>query len=241
MNITCEHCGSSIDIEKNKVCPTCKAPYKNNKMYKEYLEHEKKERELNLESKSLDLEMKKNITKGVKVVGKVTMISFILPFIIFIVIAVACFVIFTNVEDSNNNETLDEFFTENKIDDVVVNINETADNGRYSVTCDQYLINELYSYSGREETPDDGFKYVTIHLILNNYNNYDMYFTEDVNLTVDGLAQKSITDFKRDELPFHISGNLKVEGYYTFQVNEDVKEYNIKVGNDITINIIEGN
>ena len=152
MNITCEHCGSSIDTNKNKVCPNCKAPYKNNKMYKEHLEHQKKERNLNLESKSLDLEMKKNITKGVKTVGTISLVTFIVPIIIFIVIAIIALSMFFNFKnDDNDVEILDDFYTENKIDDVVVNINERADNGIYSVTCDQYLINELYSFSDKKE------------------------------------------------------------------------------------------
>ena len=33
MKIICEHCGSSINIDKNSKCPNCKAPYKNNKDY----------------------------------------------------------------------------------------------------------------------------------------------------------------------------------------------------------------
>ena len=33
MKIICEHCGSSINIDKDSKCPNCKAPYKNNKDY----------------------------------------------------------------------------------------------------------------------------------------------------------------------------------------------------------------
>ena len=33
-NINCEHCGTLIDINVDKRCPNCGAPYKNNKQYK---------------------------------------------------------------------------------------------------------------------------------------------------------------------------------------------------------------
>ena len=31
MKINCENCGTLIDIEKDSLCPNCKAPYDKNK------------------------------------------------------------------------------------------------------------------------------------------------------------------------------------------------------------------
>ena len=35
MKIICEHCGTSIDLDKDKICPNCKAPYSKNQDYKQ--------------------------------------------------------------------------------------------------------------------------------------------------------------------------------------------------------------
>ena len=36
--LICEHCGTSIDLDKDKVCPNCKAPFSKNQDYNEYKE-----------------------------------------------------------------------------------------------------------------------------------------------------------------------------------------------------------
>ena len=58
MKIICEHCGTSIDLDKDKVCPNCKAPFSKNQDYNEYKENIKKERDINIKSKELDNEIK---------------------------------------------------------------------------------------------------------------------------------------------------------------------------------------
>ncbi len=82
MKITCEHCGSSIDILNDKKCTNCGAPYKNNKEYKEMMEYNKKMRQANLESRELGNEIIKNTLtsfKSVSIIGKVIgIISFII-------------------------------------------------------------------------------------------------------------------------------------------------------------------
>ena len=42
MKIICEHCGTSIDLDKDKVCPNCKAPFSKNQDYNEYKERANK-------------------------------------------------------------------------------------------------------------------------------------------------------------------------------------------------------
>ena len=44
MKIICEHCGTSIDLDKDKICPNCKAPYSKNQDYNEYKETIKKKK-----------------------------------------------------------------------------------------------------------------------------------------------------------------------------------------------------
>lgn len=58
MKIICEHCGSSIDLDKDKICPNCKAPFSKNQDYNEYKENIKKESDINIKSKELDNQIK---------------------------------------------------------------------------------------------------------------------------------------------------------------------------------------
>jgi len=56
--ITCEHCGTAIDIEKNKRCPSCGASYARNKDYTEYKNNAKKEKEYDFREREADIKAK---------------------------------------------------------------------------------------------------------------------------------------------------------------------------------------
>ena len=62
MKIICEHCGSSINIDKDSKCPNCKAPYKNNKDYIKLKKIFEKEKDLDLKNKEANIELK-NVVK----------------------------------------------------------------------------------------------------------------------------------------------------------------------------------
>ena len=53
MKISCEHCGTQIDVEKDRNCPHCGAPYSRNKEYDEIKNYKKKKEDLNIESHEL--------------------------------------------------------------------------------------------------------------------------------------------------------------------------------------------
>lgn len=56
--ITCEHCGTTIDVEKNKRCPNCGASYARNKDYQEYKEMNKKEKEYDFREREANIKQK---------------------------------------------------------------------------------------------------------------------------------------------------------------------------------------
>ena len=58
MMITCEHCGTAVDVEKEKRCPNCGASYARNKDYKEYKSNMNKSKEYDFRERELDINQK---------------------------------------------------------------------------------------------------------------------------------------------------------------------------------------
>ena len=85
MKIICEHCGTSIDLDKDKVCPNCKAPFSKNQDYNEYKENIKKERDINIKSKELDNEIKEKANDIMDTTLKTFKTSFTIGKIMFII------------------------------------------------------------------------------------------------------------------------------------------------------------
>ena len=61
--ITCENCGTAIDIEKNKRCPNCGASYARNKDYHEYKNNLKKDKEYDFREREADIKAKELANK----------------------------------------------------------------------------------------------------------------------------------------------------------------------------------
>ena len=87
MKIICEHCGTSIDLDKDKVCPNCKAPFSKNQDYNEYKENIKKERDINIKSKELDNEIKEKANDIMDTTLKTFKTSFNIGKIMFIIVS----------------------------------------------------------------------------------------------------------------------------------------------------------
>ena len=114
MKIICEHCGTNIDLDKDKVCPNCKAPYSRNKDYKEYKERLKKEKDTDLRSKELDNELKEKTKDIMDTSLKTFKSTFTISKIMFAVVGIIILAIMTiviiNIINFNNdyNDTRDE-------------------------------------------------------------------------------------------------------------------------------------
>ncbi len=100
MKITCEHCGSTIDVENEKKCSNCGAPYSNNKEYKRKKELDEKERETILRSHEIGNEIVEETFKKFKTVNKVSPVFFI---IIFVTIIAIFFIVFRQITNTFNN------------------------------------------------------------------------------------------------------------------------------------------
>lgn len=134
MKIICEHCGTSIDLDKDKICPNCKAPYSKNQDYNEYKENVKKEKNIDIKSKELDNEIKEK-TKDIMDTGLKTFKStFAFGKIMFIVISLFALAIIITVIIHMIN--FDNDFNNSRDD--VNNMNEVKNDSAYDKANEQY-------------------------------------------------------------------------------------------------------
>lgn len=240
MKISCEYCGSQIDITKSNVCPNCGASYANNISYKNIKEHEMKEKELDLEGKRIAHENAKGVTKILNSFSKVFIASFFIPIIIIIIVFVVGVFIVTKgqrVVNSSSNKVIDTIINSN-IDSadvekaVTVSLNEFAETSNYKVKVDSYEVIEDYPFK-----PTEGYQVVTFHFIVENVSGVRYNLYDSINCVVDGIAQSSKHDFDRDSLPYFIEKDLTVHGYKAFEVPINALSYDIKFGNYVTIHI----
>ncbi len=134
MKIICEHCGTSIDLDKDKICPNCKAPYSKNQDYNEYKENVKKEKNIDIKSKELDNEIKEK-TKDIMDTGLKTFKStFAFGRIMFIVVSIFALAIIITVIIHMIN--FDNDFNNSRDD--VNNMNEVKNDSTYDKANEQY-------------------------------------------------------------------------------------------------------
>ena len=238
MKFFCEYCGCRIDAEKDDKCPNCGASYKKNK---KFLEMEEKKKEI--ENKTL--EFGNQIMDSVTNTMKFSKVFFIIPIIMFVVIAI---IIFSNVirmnntrkqnyNNSNTNTQINETNnTEEKQDTkknekVTVKLNEYGKTLTYQVKVTGY---EKTTYWYKE--PKDGYEFVTFHLMVQNLTDKQIN-NEDVNCIVDGVAQTNTFSSGYSTIPFFIQSELTVTGDSTFEVPKNAKSYDIRYGDYVTIHI----
>lgn len=233
-NINCEHCGSLINTDVDKKCPNCGAPYKNNKQYKEYLEYQKKQRELNLETQQL----KNDITRDVHNTSKKAIPGmFIFVFVIFIISTVAFFFIFynafgnmndyqNNYEDYQNNYELINELQKDK-ENIVIMYNEYALTDQYNIK-----VNKIIKYV--ENKYEKNKTYYGFHIVFKNKTN-TWKTLNDINLIYvnsDGeetTAQKPIVS--ANKLDYFAKDIITYDGYLYFDIPNDVKDVTIYYDN----------
>ena len=93
--ITCENCGTAIDIEKNKRCPNCGASYARNKDYNELKNINKKDKEYDFREREADIKAKELANKLLEkqadmteTTNKTSSITFVVALIIIIVVLI---------------------------------------------------------------------------------------------------------------------------------------------------------
>lgn len=246
MHITCEHCGSLIDIKKDKTCPKCGAPYTKSAEYKEMKEYSKKEREVNIESKELVNKMIKNsMDNGKKV------FYFAFGFILFVIVMVIIFSMnfSSKVEDvTNENGTNSELkdIIEEKIKDKInedgtktnkeinVSFKELAKSDNFEIKCSK-VSEYKYDYFEKKEFKNSDLKVYNFEIVLKNKNDFYIsssdikltYTDKEGNENVVAKKHNANVDESKKQLDLVINDNLTHKGNISFEIPKYVKDVKI--------------
>ena len=232
MHITCEHCGSTIDLDKDKVCPNCGAPYNNNKEFKSVKEYHQKNKEMNLKEREMKLEHQKEVQETAKKVATGVFagqaVIFAISGIVFLLI-IGGFV-FGISRNINRNAGKNEIITGN--------YNEYAVGKLYEMKCDgiEKIDNSKYNFHDNEKI------YYKFHILFKNKSE-DWISLNDIQLTYtdengneDIKANKPHLSISYDELDYFAKEKMTYSGEVIFEIPEYVKDVKLRL-NNITINI----
>lgn len=231
--ITCEHCGSMIDLDHDKKCPTCKAPYSDNKEYKELKQESKKEKEYDYREREIDLETKQLQNKALEKSLTTTKNMTFLPVIVGLLIMVAViFIAFNAFKQVKNNKVI----VSTKDEELIhydANFNELLITDTYEYKCDKIT---KYNYSDMEKkNKSDNTTYYNFHFIFNNktnswktLNSINLTYTDE-NGNENILAKKPITNTKesKEELDFFAKETASYSGNITYEIPNYVKDVKI--------------
>ena len=238
MKFFCEYCGNRIDAELDRKCPNCGASYKKNKNFIKLQDEKSKQQEINTEFKNEIM----NHTLGVM---KVSKFIFIIPIIIFLVVASIIAFAFINInknfkDDSdkikNDVESIfesikDEDTRNEKDQNIVVGFNEYGSTKDYQVKVTKYETVE-----DKFNKIEVGYELVKFHLMLQNLSKEELR-KEDVYCIVDGVSQTNDLTSGYSDLPMFIAKDLTVTGTATFIVPKTATSYDIRYGDYITVHI----
>ena len=239
MKITCEHCGCAIDIENDKKCPNCKAPYKDNKEYKRYKEkmsdYDMREREASIRSKEIANDIIKGTTKSFSVGFIVFALIFISIFGIIIFQIISANRNFDKINNYEINTNKDKDKEEEKEEEVTISLRETASMKKYDLKFDE--IREYnYDWYEKGKYRTTNTKYYAFHFVIKNktsenlkVGNFIVSYT-DKNGNEGILANK--LQFPNDmekplALKSHIEANYSTSGYIFYEVPSYVKKVQI--------------
>lgn len=227
MHITCEHCGSTIDLDKDKVCPNCGAPYNNNKEFKSVKEYHQKNKEMNLKEREMKLEHQKEVREAAKTVAAGMAVSQVVSFAIFgivflVIIGVFVFGVGGEIKRNiNKNET------------VTSNYNEYAVGKLYEIKCDGI---EKVTES-RFHSNDEMKNYYKFHILFKNKTD-DWVTLNDIQLTYTDengneniKANKPLSVLSSDELDYFAKEKMTYSGYIVFEIPDYVKDVKIRFNN----------
>ena len=250
MNITCEHCGCSIDIDKDKKCPNCGAPYADNREYKEVKEYNKKnkdydlrEREANIETKELANKLFERTMNGSKKVS--VFISIIAIFIVTMVIIIAATTFMSFKDETSNADFINDIreMTNSEKEEVVVSFNENAKTDLFEIKCDK-VSEYKYDFFEKKDFKDSEFKVYNFEIVFKNnkkrlttLNNITLTYTDkDGNEDVIAKNHNVNVDESKKSLDIFADDTLTHKGNMAYEIPNYVKDVKI-IFNNVTIKI----
>ena len=265
MNITCEHCGCAINIDKDKKCPNCGAPYSRNKEYIELKRQQKQYSDMDLKEKEIDIHSKelnnKILEKTLNTTDKFKAIPLIIGLVFFMIFILAAFLIFKSFNTSTielDGEQkipfkIDEKFFNNTLDEIEeeedktinVSFNENAVDEDYEIKIDK-ITNYKYDKFETEKYRGKNINYYNFHIVFKNKTDsfllIEHYITlqyTDSNGNEGVVAKIHNPNIKESKSQIEMTASNKgtYTGNLTFEIPKSVKDVKITYKNAvITIN-----
>ena len=236
MKIFCDYCGCNFDTNENDFCPSCGAPYSNDKEITLAKEQQSKLAQLKIKEKELELKKSERTRSGSRITALI--ISML------VVVAVAA-VSATGKSSGIDTKKVKEaastvkskipVVTQKEETDVPVTVgfNETAQTVKYSVICDNYETIDRYPF-----TPNDGYMYVSFHFIIKNTSIGKLNPPSGFYCPVNENKRSKIWDNERKEPPMGtLPAGVSTTGNICFEVPVDAEYFDISYGDYVTIHI----
>ena len=256
MKITCEHCGTIIDTDKDKKCPSCHAPYSDNKEYSKVKDFKNKNVDYDLREREADIRKKEIsndiLEKQTQIVKKASIIPIVF-FIIFIVIFIFIFKqVFSQIKDDEKNINLHNNIPdivngrneEEEEKNIVVNFKENAVTKNYEMTCDDVREYKYDWYEKGDYRPKD-IKYYAFHIIFKNKSKNSLFLHNNIKLTytdnkgnenISAKSHSANTKESHDSLELYPKAESNYSGNIFFEIPNYVNDIKI-VYDKVTIEI----
>lgn len=254
MRIQCEYCGALIDVKEDDTCPNCGATFDKNSRLHDMMQEEKESARLKKEEMQLKLESQRLQNEKTRVENEIrrqkvkrtrpknrnatiaVVICCIFAASIFVSAAIEAFYEVGKEIGEYTPPTTEPVVVEVPVE---VSFGEKASTSTYSVVCDKV---EEYYYPWTQ--PQEGYKYVGVHLVVSNITNEEIFSDESVMCSYKNgefLMQAEKPTIRSEDLgtkldKAYISPGNSIMGkiYFTVPVDADLI---VKYGDYITINI----
>ena len=257
MEVFCDYCGAKLDIEHEKRCPNCGAPFDDNEGVKAYREEKARKEEHQRQVELLRLHQQErqnnaanaNQTKPVQPAPVVQpqskkscttrIISMIIFFVVIILPTMSVIVNKVSKTGSSGSSTSRAAITAVPVTvkpaekNVSVAFGETAQTNDYSIVCDEVYKTDISYY-----TPSEGYMYVAFHFKAKNTGISKLWLTSDMSCLVDDtlcniIWNMDLKEFSGGNLPAGVS----TEGYKCYMVPVDAKSVTITYGDYVRMEI----
>lgn len=266
MIINCDYCGTSIDTQKQKVCPICGAAYNDDEEYiqnkkrqdelkelklkqlKDNQKHQEKIKEIDIERQKLDIENLKIYNKRqqenekyrnkTSKLGMALLYAILIPIICGILCCVISVIVAISTDPTTNVNTETKIETETQIE-----IKETPVFGGFNETLKtstySVTITELKTAdSPWHWNPDDGYMYIALYFEVENLTDDEILSDEAIYCTVNDILVEKFNYSNDKYIKVQtIPAGMKIAGYACFEVPINSEQFTVKYGEYLTFTI----
>ena len=254
MKIFCDYCGNQFDTSQHSTCPSCGGTYEGDIEIKNAVIKQAREETMQRQRETMAMRERQaqidnmNARNKNKAAGRrLAVIGCLVPVIAVVLCFVLVFVMALievmneraaeKEDEKSGSSLLEDYEYESSFEEdetpVSAGFNEYAETADYSVICDSFEKVDRYPF-----TPTDGYMYVSFHFVIKNTGIGKVNTTSDVICLADGMLADYTWHSDRKELSDEtLPAGVSTEGYMCFEVPVDTKEFELRYGDLVTINI----